>query len=526
MDERLSESDKQEIEGLYPSYTMDGKITFSGAVIKYYDDDPPGGRRISWNWNSPRTYKDNISDFKNVVLKAVHFCVGDGSLDSFTDETFAGIEAQVLELKPKIKKDRLRHYLQLAAKTYLAAASGERGFNRRAYPEKLLDERDEAITTRKERLLIRKSFGVDEEIKLLRWIASLDPETASGSDIGLMLMFLFGLRNGEACGLRFGDIHTLENGHEAFFITYSVKAGTNRIQLGGKTRNAFRAIPLYPFVKSFLRKRRAWARGELKKNKSEDGADADMEDADMRSMVNIRIASGRTITENLTAADLTNAGKRLFKDVLGIDSGTSRRLKALSDDFKSKLQQAGIDEKDETTYLFRRNFATHLANLGLNSTQIQYLIGHDIESEDGYQRNYFSTGDELDELCQIMDRHPFQFIMENIGFNDGKRRHSVSRRMSLKHPGNMVRFRIMASETFDSISTEWPEDKWVEAGLQGFSIPMIGEIGEVVDTVTGEYAVYFDHMVALAEKEKETGADETACADPSEDAGEETGEGS
>lgn len=102
----------------------------------------------------------------------------------------------------------------------------------------------------------------------------------------------------------------------------------------------------------------------------------------------------------------------------------------------------------------------------------------------------------------------------------------MSRRMSLKHPGNMVRFRIMASETFDSISTEWPEDKWVEAGLQGFSIPMIGEIGEVVDTVTGEYAVYFDHMVALAEKEKEAGADETACADPSEDAGEETGEGS
>ncbi len=95
MDERLSESDKQEIEGLYPSYTMDGKITFSGAMIKYYDYDPPGGRRISWNWNSPRTYKDNISDFKNVVLKAVHFCVGDGSLDSFTDETFAGIEAQV-----------------------------------------------------------------------------------------------------------------------------------------------------------------------------------------------------------------------------------------------------------------------------------------------------------------------------------------------------------------------------------------------------------------------------------------------
>lgn len=165
-----------------------------------------------------------------------------------------------------------------------------------------------------------------------------DPETASGSDIGLMLMFLFGLRNGEACGLRFGGIHTFENGHEAFFITYSVKAGTDRIQLGGKTRNAFRAIPLYPFVTSFLRKRRAWAMVELK---------------------------------------------------------------------KSKL-----------------------------------------------------------------------------------------------------------------------EDRWVEAGLQGFSIPMIGEICEVVDTVTGEYAVYFDHMVALAEKEKEAGADETACADPSEDAGEETGEGS
>lgn len=49
----------------------------------------------------------------------------------------------------------------------------------------------------------------------------------------------------------------------------------------------------------------------------------------------------------------------------------------------------------------------------------------------------------------------------------------------------MVRLRIMASETFDPISTECPEYQWLEAGLQGFSIPMIGEIGEVVDTVTG-----------------------------------------
>lgn len=162
-----------------------------------------------------------------------------------------------------------------------------------------------------------------------------DPETASGSDIGLMLMFLFGLRNGEACGLRFGDIHTFENGHEAFFITYSVKVGTDRIQLGGKIRNAFRAIPLYPFVTSFLCKRRAWARVELKKNK--------------------------------------------------------------------------------------------------------------------------------------------------------------------------------------------PEDRWVEAGLQGFSISAIGDAGEVVDTVTGEYAVYLDQMVALAEKDKEAGADETACADSSDDAEEGAG---
>lgn len=38
--------------------------------------------------------------------------------------------------------------------------------------------------------------------------------------------------------------------------------------------------------------------------------------------------------------------------------------------------------------------------------------------------------------------------------------------------------------------------------------------------------MYLGHMVASAEKEKEAGADETACADPSEDAGEETGEGS
>ena len=497
----LSLSDKREIEGKYNLYTITGKITFAGAVIKYYDIDPVGGRRISWGWESPSTNKGNISAFKNVLLRAVYLCVGNASLDSFTNDTFDMICEQVLELKPKIKKDRQRDYLQLAAKTYLAAAVGEKDFQRKAYPENLLYDREESITTRKEKLLIRKSFGIDDEIKLLRWMTSLEPESAKGTDIGLMLMFCFGMRNGEVCGLRFSDIHELENGHEAIYVTYSAQAGTNSMQLGGKTINVFRIIPLFPFVSDFIKKRRKYIAEELSRYKKSD--DKTNLDLSKYKLNDLKIASGKTIFDRLSASILTAAGKSLFENVLGYDPDNNKTLNALSDDFKAKLSQAGIDEKEPSAYLFRRNFATHLSNLGAEPNQVQYLLGHVVEADNGYQRNFYSTGDELDELCRIMDKHPFQFVIDNLTFNDEKRKHTVSHLISMKPSEGKINFRIIASESFDVISIKWPEYRFVTAKLFGYSIPLIGNIKETVTTIDSEYANYIDRLVAMSNKEQQ-----------------------
>lgn len=56
---------------------------------------------------------------------------------------------------------------------------------------------------------------------------------------------------------------------------------------------------------------------------------------------------------------------------------------------RSRLfQDADIDEKEVTTYLFRRNFATILYGLGLPLSDIQYYLGHDVEDTDTARNHY------------------------------------------------------------------------------------------------------------------------------------------
>ena len=315
-------------------------------------------------------------------------------------------------------------------------------------------------------------------------------EKAKGEDIGLMLMFLFGIRNGEACGLTFGDIKDLPNGMKAFYIKQTTVAGSKTVRIGGKTKNAFRVIPIYPFASEILENRKTYMSSIISSDNSAEDKSKNVE--------KLFIANGNNITDNLSASDLSAAGKKLFNKILGYDSESDKRIIALTEDFSSKLRDAGIDEKDPTTYLFRRNFATHLGNLGMESRQIQYLIGHDIE-EEGYQRSYFSSGDELESICSKMKKHPFQFIYDHIYFEDGKNHHHIENTYSFKHPGETVFIQVIANETYDNVRVKSSCD-----GLKGaaFSIPQMGDTRKTVNINEAVYAVYADALAKENRKEK------------------------
>ena len=62
-------------------------------------------------------------------------------------------------------------------------------------------------------------------------------------------------------------------------------------------------------------------------------------------------------------------------------------------------------EKEATAYLFRRNFATMLQILDLTQNEIEYIMGHKIESNIE-SRNYYSNYDKLYPIKLKMDNRP------------------------------------------------------------------------------------------------------------------------
>ena len=74
------------------------------------------------------------------------------------------------------------------------------------------------------------------------------------------------------------------------------------------------------------------------------------------------------------------------------------------------FQEADIDEKEVTTYLFRRNFATTLYGLGLPLSDIQYYLGHDVEDPDT-ARSHYVNKDKLLAIKTKLDWHPAYAVL-------------------------------------------------------------------------------------------------------------------
>ena len=102
------------------------------------------------------------------------------------------------------------------------------------------------------------------------------------------------------------------------------------------------------------------------------------------------------------------AGRKLFERI-GIRNGELAELNSM---LRSRLfQDADIDEKEVTTYLFRRNFATILYGLGLPLSDIQYYLGHDVEDTDT-ARNHYTNKDKLLAIKDKLDWHPVYAVWE------------------------------------------------------------------------------------------------------------------
>ena len=212
-----------------------------------------------------------------------------------------------------------------------------------------------------------------------------------GEYFGVALMFGLGLRNAEACGARFGDIVKISGQDDFYALRVTLTVQKKQLQTGGKTRNTYRIIPLPDMLKALLDKRKEFimhsdAYAEYCKDK----------DFDINQLT--IACKGHDFKRICTTPDLSRTGKYLLKQAK-VDEDM---LKFIDE---ALYRDNAIVEKEATAYLFRRNFATMLQILGLTQHEIEYIIGHKIESNVEL-RNYYSNYDKLYPIKCKMDNRP------------------------------------------------------------------------------------------------------------------------
>lgn len=251
-------------------------------------------------------------------------------------------------------------------------------------------------------LNIRKSLTVEEQ-KLAAKIL-LNPERDNGEYVGLALMFFMGVRNNEACALKFGDVKEMHDHIGCHFMQVyeTVRIKSNVLKAGGKTRNAPRRIPIMAVLYDFLEKRKAHICRQLEFPYTDENGNV------YSSVDEFPIACrGNRYTQRCSSDDLTKAGRTFLRHELNMKeqavSGVSYYIELTENTWED------IDERDATTYLLRRNMATQIYVLGFEWDEIQYYMGHAIESANLIRSDY--TDEEfLYHLWVLLNKHPLNCL--------------------------------------------------------------------------------------------------------------------
>ena len=392
----------------YPELGYDGEPTFYGVLRNYFTKINIQGTNIgiSRDWNSTTAGKYS-RDYSERLLPIMSRLFGkEKPMHSYTSEDFESILNE-LRKNHHYAESTMMHYRFLLWVTY------ETGFNAGLYddnifwgelvdpednPEKYEKHRSKALTR------TRKSFSISEDIRLMRFFASLDPISAEGEHIALALMYVSGTRNSEACGANLGNFHTLETHPETaiFDMVQTTTANSSLTKAGGKTKNAPRSLPIPRWFYDLIVRRREWLQQQL-----DDGALSLPEGTN--SVDSLPMACvGHNYAKRAQSGDLSRAGRALFSAV-GIEKSELAILQEIL--FSQEFRDTEIEEKDPTTYLFRRNVATRLYHMGFPWTTIQYWVAHEIE-DSVIARNHFADEDILHEIGERYFRHPVFHILD------------------------------------------------------------------------------------------------------------------
>ena len=415
---------------------LNGKKTFAGVLLDYWDRAPaPGKNSISHTLKAEATEEQYLTEISELMplLEINHT-----TMDEYT-RNFFELQLKRLRHNKKLKETTIERYRLNVKRIYQA------GVDAGLYESRILWDDLEAKHAQKgteknrcDRLRLKKSLDYNQEVNAVKWFLSLKPEEACGDEIGIAIMLFTGLRPGEVCGLTFEDIRKTEAGYTAAHILRSVEAGTKTLQIGGKTSNMFRVVPIPSFLASFIEKREEFVLDEI--NRQCEGK---------TNVKNLPIACQSDFKSTLAATNLTDRGKGVLEKIF--EAEFQKIYDAVKHDFIENLQEISISEKDPTSYIFRRNYVTMISNLGYTQSEIEFLIGHKI-SQPGYYRHFFNTETEIERLCEIMQKSTLNLIysmIEQNGNAQENEKNNTSLKLSIKEETDI---HLICNEPMDKVA--------------------------------------------------------------------------
>ncbi len=363
--------------------TPSGELNFAGAAKRYFD---------AINGDFKDETKDAYITNYNV------------NIIPYTDPTLPVREYDdmiILDLLTRVRKgfdyddstvrSRLRHLVFDPVSEYFKEFGGGTVGGWGSVLRLPADEKEDARLQ-----VIRKSLTSAEEERMRKLLLS-DPRSEDGRRIGLALMAYTGIRNNEACALDFGDIGEMKRHPGEHFIRVYKSTEINRStrKLGGKTRNSPRILPILEPLYDFLMKRREYIQETVEFPLT--GRNGKIyENVDKLPVA----CKGNLFTEACRSGDLSIAGRDFFEKEMKLEQDMI--LSAVQELVESDDE---LMEADATTYLLRRNFATHLYRLGFDEVERRYYMGHDLE-ETKVARWNFTDEFYLNRMWDKLKGHP------------------------------------------------------------------------------------------------------------------------
>ncbi len=429
--------------GYYPYTDSTNSLTFVGALVYYFEPESEQ-EKINANANKHRKYisqpwdtKGDSGTIRNYVNDYIRDIIPEvekwKKLQDYEEKDFNDIvkAIEANRAHSPISEERIKHFKSLLYAVYIVAA------NNGAFPYRLNELKAESVykdlankpETIAKQLLIPKSLPLNIERAILDEFKNCDICHISGEVLGIYLQFFTGSRNEEAAGLVYSDISEhLNDNRPLLFLTKTSPGKGTSLRLKMKTRNAYRTIPLFSFLAARLKERQEYIQ-KLYPN----------EDVSKFPIA----CNGNNYKKRIGTDNLSKEGKKLLLRLYNSD-------KDYKTDYKRMLLELNnegfmIDEKEPTTYLLRRNFATHLHNLGLTQSEVEYIMGHEI-SDPNVVRNHYSSSDEIEKLYDKFEKFPFYSF-----FTEKKKvlvhvKNGVRVKISLKEPNDKLNIKVKSGD--------------------------------------------------------------------------------